>query len=515
MKTTIIKQQIFLIAFCLATFISGPQLVAQNEASSESVVEIAQVADQPQEGLRMNFRNVPLEMVLDYMSEAAGFSIIAETDISGEVSVWNNRPLNREQAVALLDSILNEKGYAAIRVGNTLKIVSSSNAQTENLPVRTGNDPAEIPQSDRMVTQIIPVRYTGAVDLIENLEPLLPENSSMTANESSNAVVLTGTENNIRRVAEIIRALDTSISGISQLQVFPLKYSDATQLAEVVKSLFEAPQQSSRGRSSSSGRSIFSSFRFGGRGGGDDGGRGGSSRGSSRGGGSGDSEALQAASRVVAVADERTNSLVVSAPDEYMPTIVQLVTEIDTNVDDITELQVFPLKFADAYEMSEILKDLFDESGQDQTSSRGGFRFGRGGPFGGGSERGGGRSSGGSEESSRVQAMTRVTAVPDPRTNSVIVSAASNLMSQIERMINQLDSDSSKKQKVFVYSLDNADVDNVATILRGMFESQSSTLNNRNNANRSGQNNNNPLNNRSVNQQNFGLGGAGGGVTNR
>ena len=100
-----------------------------------------------------------------------------------------------------------------------------------------------------------------------------------------------------------------------------------------------------------------------------------------------------------------------------------------------------------------------------------------------------------------------VTAVADPRTNALIVTAAANLMDQIERMIEQLDSDSSKKQKVYVYSLDNADVDNVATILRGMFESQSSNLNNRNNANRSGNNNNNPLNNRSINQQNFGLGG--------
>ena len=459
----------------------------------------------------MNFRNVPLEMVLDYMSEAAGFSIIAETDISGEVSVWNNRPLDKDQAVSLLDSILSEKGYAAIRVGNTLKIVSSSSAKTDNLPVRTGNDPAGIPQSDRMVTQIIPVRYTSAVDLIANLEPLLPDSASMSANESSNAVILTGTENSIRRVAEIIRALDTSISGISQLKVFPLKYSDATQLATVVKSLFEAPQQSTRGRSSSgSSRGGFSGFRFGGRGGGgDEGGR--SGRG---GGGDGDSEALQAASRVLAVADERTNSLVVSAPDEYMPTIIQLVTEIDKNVDDITELQVFPLEFADAYEMSEILKDLFDETGQDQASSRGGFRFGRGSPFGGG-DRGGSSRNAGTDESSRVQAMTRVMAVPDPRTNSIIVSAASNMMSQIERMIQKLDADSSKKQKVYVYSLDNADVDNVATILRGMFESQSSNLNNRNNANRSGNNNNNPLSNRSVNQQNFGLGGAGGGVTNR
>lgn len=507
MTNKFMKQPIFLLTFCLVVGLQSQQANAQNDESTPEVQATStKLSEQVQEeGLRMNFRNVPLEMVLDYMSEAAGFSIIAETDISGEVSVWNNRPLNKEQAVSLLDSILNEKGYAAIRVGNTLKIVSSGNAITENIPVRTGNDPAAIPQSDRMVTQIIPVRYTGAKDLIENLEPLLPENASMTANESSNAVVLTGTENNIRRVAEIIRALDTSISGISQLKVFSLKYSDATELAEVIKSLFEAPQRSSSSRGSSGSRaeSFFSRFRSGSRGGGESS----SSRGRSSG---GDSEALQAASRVIAVADERTNSLVISAPDEYMATIVQLVEEIDTNVDDITELQVFALKFADAYEMSEILKDLFDDSNEEQTSSRGGFRFGRGGE----SSRGRSRSSSSSDESPRVQAMTRVSAVPDARTNSVIVSAASNLMSQIERMILQLDSDSSKKQKVYVYSLDNADVDNVATILRGMFESQSSTLNNRNNSNRSGQSNNNPLSNRSVNQQNFGLGGAAG-VTNR
>ncbi|MBT6238818.1 MAG: hypothetical protein HOI50_10720, partial [Verrucomicrobia bacterium] len=357
------KHPIFLLIFCLVVGLQNQQANAQNDGSTPEVQAASTESSEQvqEEGLRMNFRNVPLEMVLDYMSEAAGFSIIAETDISGEVSVWNNRPLNKEQAVSLLDSILNEKGYAAIRVGNTLKIVSSGNAVTENIPVRTGNDPAAIPQSDRMVTQIIPVRYTGAKDLIENLEPLLPENASMTANESSNAVVLTGTENNIRRVAEIIRALDTSISGISQLKVFSLKYSDATELADVVKSLFEAPQRSSSSRGSSGSRaeSFFSRFRSGSRGGGESS----SSRGESSG---GDSEALQAASRVIAVADERTNSLVISAPDEYMATIMQLVEEIDTNVDDITELQVFALKFADAYEMSEILKDLFDDSNEEQ-----------------------------------------------------------------------------------------------------------------------------------------------------
>src|SRR5437667_5649612 len=54
----------------------------------------------------------------------------------------------------------------------------------------------------------------------------------------------------------------------------------------------------------------------GGRGGGGVGGGGGG-----RGGGGGGGGALATASRVVAVADERTNSLIVSAPDDYIPEI--------------------------------------------------------------------------------------------------------------------------------------------------------------------------------------------------
>jgi type II secretory pathway component GspD/PulD (secretin) len=66
-------------------------------------------------------------------------------------------------------------------------------------------------------------------------------------------------------------------------------------------------------------------------------------------------------------------------------------------------------------------------------------------------------------------------AVGDPRTNSLIVSAARETMTTIAEMIGRLDASSDKKQKVFVVPLEHADVDNVADILRGMFEDGSST----------------------------------------
>ena len=432
--------------------------------------------------LKFNFRGVPIETVLDYLSEAAGFIIVLETEVSGDINAWSAQPITSEDAVQLLDTILADKGYAAIRNGRILKIVDQSEARKHTLPVKKGSDPEEIPATDQMVTQIIPVRYANAMQLIENLQPLLVEEASLTANESSNALVLTDRQASIQRIARIITALDTSISGISTIRVFSLQFADAKELEEVIEDIFEPPV-SSRDRERDARREEFLR-RFG---------RGGDGDGRSRSGSSGLSEARQAVSHVVAEADERTNSLVVAAPDETMPIIEEVVKQIDRNIDAVTEIEVFRLQHADAVETAQVLTDLFDQDEENQA----GFRFGRG--FGFFGREGGERRSREQDQNQRLQQQNTVVAVADPRTNSVIVSASGELMSQIGKMILQLDKDNSKKQKVYVYSLEHADADNVAEILRGMFEDRlngvSRSITRQNNQQ------NNPLNNRTVNAQ--------------
>ncbi len=412
----------------------------------------------------LNFRGASLESVLNYLSEAAGFVVMTDADLRETVNVWSAQPLNRDEAIDLLDAVLSENGYTAVRNGRLLKIVKKDEAYKYDLPVKSGSNPEEIPKSDSMVTQILPVRYGDAAQLLEDLNSLIPEEASATANESSNAIVLTDTQTNIHRLAEIIAALDTSISSISTIRVFPLRFADATKVSEIVTSLFQDGSGSDGGRGGRGGN-PFDRFRFGGRGGD----RGGDDN-------NGSSEARQAASRVVAVADERTNSLVIGAPEEYIPTIEALVAEIDTNVDDITELEVFFLDYADANEMAQVLTEVFnqDEQNEQDNNGRGRFPF----PFGRGGDRGGNNNNQNADGSYRMRLQSRVVAVADARTNSVIVSASAEIMKQIGRMVDKLDSDSARKQKVYVYSLEHADVDNVAGILRGMFQSQTTSRNN-------------------------------------
>ncbi|HEY6228153.1 MAG TPA: secretin N-terminal domain-containing protein [Verrucomicrobiae bacterium] len=448
-----------------------------------------------EKGLRLNFRGVRLEDVLNYMSEAAGFiiNIAPNTEVKGKVDVWSNQPLDKEEAVQLLNTVLSQNGLAAVRTGRTLTIINRSSAKTNNrVPVRQGAEPGKIPQSDEIVTQIIPVKYVNAAALVQNLQPLLPDDAQngLSANEAGNSILLTAPQSDVHRMAEIIAALDTAVQNVSQIKVFTLKYADAKALVDSVKELFTPPQQQNQGPGGGRGQ-FFQNF-FGGGGGPGGGGPfgGGGGPGGGRGGFGGGNTARgntsATAARVVAVADERSNSLIVAAVPDAMPEIERLVKEIDVPVDEVTEIRLFPLQNSDPYELVDLLTQLFPDptTSNNQNQNRfGGFRGGFGGGGFGGGGFGGGRFGGGNRgqqntTSERAVKQSRVMAVADGRTSSVIVTASRDLMPQIEQMVRQLDSSKAKKQHVYVYNIENADVTQIEQIVRQMFDTSNNSQNN-------------------------------------
>ena len=88
-------------------------------------------------GLSLNFRNAPIDLVLEQLSKSAGFIIDVVTPVRGNVTVLGQN-LTKDEAVGLVNSELNRLGYAAIRTGRTLKIMDKATARTSNNPVKTG-----------------------------------------------------------------------------------------------------------------------------------------------------------------------------------------------------------------------------------------------------------------------------------------------------------------------------------------------------------------------------------------
>jgi general secretion pathway protein D len=452
------------------------------------------------EGLRINFRGAPLNLVLDYLSEAAGFIINKQTEVRGTVEIWSKQPVTKDEAVELLSSVLKKNGYAVTRNGRILNIIALDSAKTSSeLDVVTGSDPEEVEKSDEMETRIIPVRYASATQLVPNLEMLLPTTANLTANESANTLILVATRSDIKRMLKIVSALDNSMASASSIKVRPLLYADAKETANLITQLF-TPQNANQG-----GGNRGNFFNFGGPGGGGPGGFGGGgggfrqafaqamaggAGGGNRGGGN------AAATKVVAVADDRSNAVVISAPSDLLATIEEMIQKIDQPIADVMQLQVFKLANADPTELADQLTSLFPDETNSNNNNQNNmpFFFGRfGGP-------GRGNLQTSTTPSDHMKKLGKVVAVPDPRTGSIIIAASKTLMPQIEDMVKELDSDKGKKEIVGFYELQNADPQDVYQNLQDLFNRINVRMQNNNNQN-SFLGRNNPLTQRETQNQ--------------
>lgn len=425
-------------------------------------------------GLRINFHGAPLDLVLNYLSDAAGFIINKTADVHGTVEVWSKQPVTKDEAVDLLSSVLNKNGYAVVRNGRILTIMPMDTAKTSSqLPVDVGSDPNSVADSDELETRIIPVHYASATQLVPNLELLLPTSATLTANESANTLILVATKSDIKRMLKIVQALDTSIASVSTIKVRQLQYADAKDTATLITQLFANPNSNQQNQPGGfpGGGGPGGFFR----------------RMAAAAAANNNNRGNTAGAHVVAVADDRSNSVVVSAPPDLITTIDEMLDQIDRQVSDETELRVFRLANADPSELADQLSQLFpDETGSNNNNNNQNVPFFFRGRFGGQGN------NNAANASDRARKMGKVVAVADPRTASLIVTASKTLMPQIADMIAELDSNKGKKEVVSYFELQNADPQDVYHNLQDLFNRSTVRMQNNNN-NNSLLGNNNPL----------------------
>jgi hypothetical protein len=340
------------------------------------------------DGLILNFRDTQIDQVLNYLSDAAGFIIELDTHVSGTVSVWSARPVSKNDAVTILNSALAKNGYAVIQAGRILRVMSKEDALHE-VPVIVNGDPDQIPQTGDTVTQIIPVRYVSARQLISDLSLLTPSTSTIIANDAGNSIIITDTQQNIHHLAELIKAIDGSAEDVTEVKVFHLQYHDPVEVAALLTSIF-VDQSGQNGGQSAPVRfgglgGLAAAFGGGGRGGfgggGFGGGRGGGGglaqffgggaggRGGQGGQQGGNQGSVRPRAKVVAVADQRMQSVLVTAPKDVMAQVEEVVAEVDKESPKVAQVTVVPLVNADPTVVLKALQDFQANNGRSSSTA--------------------------------------------------------------------------------------------------------------------------------------------------
>ena len=312
------------------------------------------------------FRDAELTEIIDAVATITGKTFIIDPRVRAQVTIRSSTPMSPEAFYEVFLSILQVHGFVAVPSGDVIKIVPDANAR--QMPA---NDlPNSIdPKSDEVVTQVIQVRNINAAQLVPVLRPLIPQNGHLVAYPASNMLIVSDRANNISRIMRIVQRLDQA--GDEEIEIVRLENASASEIVRVVNALSQGAQQQG--------------------------------------------EAPGMAAKMVA--DDRTNSVLISGEKSQRLRLKALVTHLDTPLESGGDTQVRYLNYADAEAIAGKLKEQV--TGITQAAP--------GAP-------------GAAAGASPAAAQDRNTTIwADKQTNALVITAAPKMMRQIMSVVDRLD----------------------------------------------------------------------------
>lgn len=184
-----LKARILPVALTLALgwSFAPPRAMAQNEVT-------------------LNFVNADIPSVIKAVGELTGRNFVIDPRVKGTVIITSARPVSREQVYPILLAALRMQGFSAVDgPGGVVKIVPEAEAK-HNYSVTRGREVQE--RGDRIITQVYPLRYESAAQMMPVLRPLIGPNNAIAVLPGSNTLVITDYADNVRRLSAIIAAAD-------------------------------------------------------------------------------------------------------------------------------------------------------------------------------------------------------------------------------------------------------------------------------------------------------------------
>jgi general secretion pathway protein D len=261
---------------------------------------------QDQSATTLNFRDVDLAQVVEVVAAVTGKKFIIDPRVRAQVTIISSTPMAPDALYETFLSILQVHGFVAVPSGSVVKIIPDANARqvpANDLPDRISSD------SDEIVTQVVPVRNINATQLVPILRPLMPQQAHLVGSQAGNALILSDRASNVNRIMRIIQRIDQA--GDEEVDVVRLENASAAEIVRVINTLFQGQGQPQ--------------------------------------------EAPGMGAKVVA--DDRTNSVLISGEKSQRLRYKTLITHLDTPLEAGGDTQVRYLNYADAEALAGKLKE--------------------------------------------------------------------------------------------------------------------------------------------------------------
>jgi general secretion pathway protein D len=169
---------------------------------------------------------------------------VIDQRVKGKVTIISPSKISLKEAYKVFESVLEVHGYTTVTSGEVIKIIPSPDARSKSIETKLREE-ATAP-GDRVVTQLIPLKYADPVEVKRLFTPMVSKSSVILAYAPTNTLIVTDVYSNIKRLIRILKEID--ITGIGQeLSVIPIEFADATKMVNLLSTVFKPTAQKRKG----------------------------------------------------------------------------------------------------------------------------------------------------------------------------------------------------------------------------------------------------------------------------
>jgi len=287
--------------------------------------EIRLRSDDPEPAVTIDFDQVDIPIFIKFISELTGKNFVIDKGVRGKVTIISPNKISVDEAYKVFESVLEVHGFTTVPAGNIIKIVTAASARTMSVKTRLRREALD--SEDKVVTQLIPLRYAEPDELKKLFAPFISKSSVMVSYPPTRTLIVTDVQSNIKRLMGLARAIDVEGVG-EEISLIPLEYAGAGPLAKSLNTVFER-------RAGKQKRTA----------------------------------GPQTVTKIVA--DERTNSLIVVSSEDNAAKIRKLVKLLDKEAPrGQGDIHVYYLQHANAEDLTKVLTSLPSKKSSDKNKGK-------------------------------------------------------------------------------------------------------------------------------------------------
>ena len=311
-----------------------------------------------------NFKDTDINEFINVVGKNLKRTIIIDPNVRGKITVRSYDLLSEDQYYQFFLNVLQVYDFAVVEMpSGVLKVVRSKNAKQSNIPVVEG----ALLNGDEMITRVVPVYNVP----VRELSPILRQlndaagGGNVVHHDPSNVMMITGRAAVVNRLVEIIERVDRA--GDEEVEIVKLQFASASEMVRIIESI-----NKTQGKAASTGK---------------------------------------AAPRLVA--DDRTNSVIVSGDVKARQRLINLIQRMDQELETSGNTRVIFLNYAKAQDLVQVLQGV---SASIQAEEQGG-----------------------SANNRRGASNREVSIEPHEDSNSLVITAEPDMMRSLEEVVRQLD----------------------------------------------------------------------------